>query len=53
MNDDYVKARQEDERKRNKAVFKKRQDSDLPSEELELVDQVGLAFRKSALSALN
>ena len=56
MNEDYLKANeQENEKKRNKVVFKNGQglNSDSSKEQFDLGDQVGLAFRKSALTALN
>ena len=55
MNDDFLKASQEENDKnvrKNKATFKKGLDSDR-TDDLGIEDQVGLAFRKSAFSALN
>ena len=54
MSEDYIKqqeAEKEKNLKRNKATFK--QAAPKEDDEFELGDQVGLAFRKSALTALN
>lgn len=65
MNDEYAKANEKEDQgklKRNKATFTNNQQKSprssikresIKNDEFELFDQVGLAFRKNALTALN